>query len=107
MRVVAGTTLVSRGIFGLWGQPQLDMAALHVLSTITGILLLAGLWTPVAGLLASAIELWCALSWLGDMLTHTLLMTLTIALALVGPGAWSVDAHFFGWKRIDIGSTRE
>jgi hypothetical protein len=23
-------------------------------------------------------------------------------LALVGPGAWSLDAWLFGWKRIDI-----
>jgi hypothetical protein len=24
------------------------------------------------------------------------------ALALLGPGAWSVDARLFGWKRIRI-----
>ena len=24
------------------------------------------------------------------------------ALELVGPGAWSVDARLFGWKRIDV-----
>jgi hypothetical protein len=41
------------------------------------------------------------------MLSHVLLMTLTIASALVGPGAWSVDARFFGWKRIDIRNLKE
>jgi hypothetical protein len=25
-----------------------------------------------------------------------------VALALVGPGKWSVDARLFGWKRINI-----
>jgi putative oxidoreductase len=106
MRLVAGITLVSRGIVGLWGEPQLERAILHILPTGAGMLLLAGLWTPIAGVLAAVIELWNAFSRPGDALTHILLITLAIALALVGPGAWSVDARLFGWKRIDIRSRK-
>jgi putative oxidoreductase len=102
MRLVAGITLVSRGIVGLRGEPQLESAVLHVLSTGAGILLLAGFWTPFAGILAAVIELWFAFLQPMDALAHILLVTLGIALALVGPGAWSVDARLFGWKRIDI-----
>jgi len=107
MRLVAGITLVSRGIVGLQGEPQLVRAITHVLSTVAGILLLAGLWTPIAGVLAAAIDLWHTFSrhtfsHPGDALTHIMLATLAIALALIGPGAWSVDARLFGWKRIDI-----
>ena len=29
-----------------------------------------------------------------------MLGTLGVALALLGPGGWSVDARLFGWKRI-------
>jgi hypothetical protein len=54
------------------------------------------------GALAAVIESWCAFSQPGDPLTHILLVTLGAALALVGPGAWSVDARLFGWKRINI-----
>jgi uncharacterized membrane protein YphA (DoxX/SURF4 family) len=107
MRVVAGITLVSRGSVGLWGQPEPGQAILQILSAGAGIFLLAGLWTPAAGLLAAVIELYCAFSPAGDMLTHILLMTLTISSALVGPGGWSVDARLFGWKRIDIRNLRE
>ena len=102
MRLVAGITLVSRGIGGLQGEPQLERAITHVLSTGAGILLLAGLWTPIAGVLAAAIELWHTFSQPADALTHIMLATLATALALIGPGAWSVDARLFGWKRIDI-----
>jgi hypothetical protein len=28
--------------------------------------------------------------------------TIGAGLALLGPGAWSVDARLFGWKRIDV-----
>jgi len=102
MRLVSGTTLISRGIAGLQGEPQLGRAITHVLSTGAGILLLAGLWTPIAGVLAAVIELWRTFSQPGDALIHIMLATLAIALALVGPGGWSVDARLFGWKRIEI-----
>jgi putative oxidoreductase len=102
MRLVAGFTLVDHGIIGLLGEPPLERVVVCVLATGAGILLLAGLWTPCAGALAAVIELWSAFSQPGDPLTHILLVTLVTALALVGPGAWSVDARIFGWKRIHI-----
>ena len=102
MRLVAGFTLIAHGIFGLQAEPALERAIVQVLATGAGILLLAGLWTPLAGALSAVTELWSAFSQPGDPLTHILLVTLGIALALVGPGAWSVDARLFGWKRINI-----
>lgn len=106
MRLVAGFTLVDLGITGLWGDPPLERIVLYVLETGAGILLVVGLWTPIAGALAVVVELWCAFSKPGDRLTHILLLTLCAAVALVGPGAWSLDARFFGWKRINIRNRR-
>ena len=102
MRLAGGIALIQRGIVGLRGEPQLGAIMVHVLATVAGTLLVAGLWTPFAGTLAAVIELWCIFAQSRDPLVHVLLLTLGAALALVGPGAWSVDARLFGWKRIDI-----
>jgi putative oxidoreductase len=64
--------------------------------------LLVGLWTPVAGLLMAVAELCLTFSHPVDPWSHILLGALGAALAMLGPGAWSVDARLFGRKRIHI-----
>jgi uncharacterized membrane protein YphA (DoxX/SURF4 family) len=102
MRLVAGIALVVHGVTTVRGETAIGPAILQVLAAGAGILLLAGLWTPIAGALVAVIELWSTLSRAGDPWIHILLGTLGAGLALLGPGAWSVDARLFGWKRIDI-----
>jgi putative oxidoreductase len=102
MRLVTGIALIDRGVTRLLGGPSIELAILCVLAVGAGMLLLAGLWTPIAGTLVAAIGLWTTFSQPGDPLIYILLGTLGAALALLGPGAWSVDARIFGWKRIDL-----
>jgi uncharacterized membrane protein YphA (DoxX/SURF4 family) len=67
-----------------------------------GLLLITGLWTPVVATVMVLLELSRIISRHGDPSSEILLCTLAIAIALLGPGAWSVDARLFGWKRIEI-----
>jgi putative oxidoreductase len=68
---------------------------------VLSIFILVGLWTPVVGTLTSLIEIWVLLSRTGDSWIPIIVATLSATLAMIGPGAWSVDARLFGRKHIE------
>lgn len=102
MRVVAAIALAHQGIGRLSSEASGGSFAFAFIEIALALLLIAGLWTPVAGWLVALVEVWSAFSRTSDPWFYILLGTLCIALALLGPGAWSADARLFGWKRIDI-----
>jgi uncharacterized membrane protein YphA (DoxX/SURF4 family) len=101
MRLVIGSTLVVRAASKLWIDPPLNVTILAVLSLAAGILLIVGLWTPVVGIFVALIEVWKMIMLPGDKWVWLLLGTAGAALAMLGPGLWSIDARLFGWKRIE------
>ena len=100
MRLVGGAAFVARIMVALHSGPP-TTPAITVLAITAGLFLLAGLWTPIAGTLVAAIGIWLTFTH-PDPLASVLLATIGATLALVGPGAWSIDARLFGWKRIDL-----
>jgi len=66
-----------------------------------GVLLLLGLWTPIAGILTALLELRDLISHCDNLWLSILLGSLGVGLAMIGPGAWSVDARRYGWKRVN------
>jgi putative oxidoreductase len=100
-RVLAGTMLVRFGIVQLTGTPASTSMILQVVSICAGILLLVGLWTPVVGTLIAALELWIASTYVGDPAVPVMLATLGGTAAMIGPGAWSIDARLFGRTHIE------
>jgi len=102
LRLVVGIALIVRGTQTFQtGQPIGD-TALHLLALGDGVLLIGGLWTPIAGTVLVILGLWAALVLQENPYPDVLLAAIGAALTLLGPGAWSVDARLFGWKRIDI-----
>jgi hypothetical protein len=102
MRVVAAGALGVNAINSLSSQLHVGSATLVVLQMVAGLLLVGGLWTPIAGLLVVVLEARLLIAQPHDPWPHILLATLSGALALLGPGAWSADAWLYGWKRVEI-----
>jgi putative oxidoreductase len=106
LRLLTSVALIHFGIANLREPPLLATAVLQITGIGAGILLLIGLWTPVAGALAAIVKLSIALaryfSHSGDPWIAIIEAVLGAVLAMVGPGAWSIDARLFGRKRIDI-----
>lgn len=101
MRVVVGSALVVRAVFTLASGPPTGTVVTNLILALSGILLFPGLWTPIAGTLVALIEAWQFLTISRDPWVSLLLGTIGGALAMLGPGLWSIDAFLFGWKRID------
>ena len=102
MRAVTALVLLSQAALTLHRGGAFQAVALAVLAGAAGVLLLVGLWTPIAGIAVAAIALGSVFVQSADPWTYVLLASMGGALALLGPGAFSVDAYLFGWKRIDI-----
>ena len=77
------------------------MTILSVLLAAAAILLIFGLFTPIIGILVALIESSRLVIIPADRLVYLLVTTFGAALAMLGPGLWSVDARIFGWKRIE------
>ena len=99
-RMLAGVVLLYLDIVCLTAMPTCAAFVPRTIGAVAGILLLAGLWTPVAGVLVVLVEGWIAYSTPGSPWAAIMLAAFGASLAMVGPGAWSVDARLFGRKRI-------
>jgi putative oxidoreductase len=93
----------------------LSLAAVaHVVGDLTGtaslfarcavggvaILILIGLWTPLAAVAGAAIQIIVIGFGHEFNLSLVVFAALGLSLAMLGPGAWSFDARLFGRKRI-------
>lgn len=100
LRATVALPLLQHTLFGVLDNSP--PGPLRLAATCAALLLLIGLWTPVAGGLVAFIEIGLALSHPAERWTFVHLGALGIALAFLGPGAWSVDARLFGRKHIQI-----
>lgn len=73
---------------------------MNSIAAVAALSLLLGLWTPIAGVIVAVAEGWIGLSQGADLWIQILLASLALSLAMLGPGAWSIDSHLFGRRRL-------
>ena len=98
-RLFTGIALLHNGIVQL-KTPAPGLMIPEITGAILGPFLLAGLWTPLAGALVAAVEFWIVVAGGGNIWMSLTLAVFGGTLALIGPGAWSIDARLFGRKYI-------
>ncbi len=99
-RVLTGAILVYFGAWRLFESTRLVSSLPYVLAAIAGVLLVMGLWTPIAGMTVAVVEFWIFANWSANPLTVIMLAGLGATVAMIGPGRWSVDATLYGRKHL-------
>ena len=106
LRLLIGAAQLYFGIIGMHAGDPLLSFLLPIVCVSTGILLLIGLFTPVSGAVAAAVKTGLGISRFSshsaDPWIFLAVAILAAALAMIGPGAWSIDARRFGRKHIDL-----
>ena len=102
LRLVACSSVVVRGLAGLRSAQAVQPVIPELAAILVSAILAVGLWTPVSGCLVAAFALWDIVRDSGDYWNSTLLAAIGVALAMIGPGVWSLDARIFGWRRIEL-----
>lgn len=101
IRSLIGLTLIVHEIRSLVRSPFGLSSAISVGLILSGIFLIIGLWTQVAAILVGILQVPNSL-YSVDPWMCLRLGIFASALAMVGPGGWSVDARLFGWKRLEV-----
>ena len=99
LRAAAAIPLVYAGLLTAASPSP---AILQMVTAAAAILVLIGLWTPLAGALIAVVQLGLAVLHPAEPWTFVHFAAVGAALAMLGPGGCSVDARLFGRKHIQI-----
>jgi putative oxidoreductase len=108
LRLTLGLPLIYWGAVDLAG-PQVT-AIPQLAAAIAGTFLVSGLFTPLTAAIIVLAQAWIAFSPAsandGERSMRLFLAAAAASVAMLGPGAWSVDARRFGRKVFEIGEPR-
>lgn len=112
LRVAVGGAATVQGVLCLSGfaNHAIGVCIIDLTLILCGLALTVGLLTPLAGLFVGLCASGIALSWipvppfplLDSKLVNCGMIITTVAIALLGPGAFSFDGYLFGRREIVI-----
>lgn len=106
LRLTLGGGLLVDALGGLHGS-ALSQTIPSAAELLTGALIVVGLWTPIAAIIVCLLQLSIVLAADRTIELQLLRSAVALSLALLGPGAWSIDARLFGRRRVDIKHLRD
>ncbi len=110
LRTAAGGTFLAQGLLSLTSHshPAVSLIVAGLVLALTGAFMLIGFLTPIVspfGAVQCVVILFGFPAQCGLLTSNLVLLRLIavcLAIALIGPGAFSLDARLFGWKEIVI-----
>jgi putative oxidoreductase len=99
LRLAAGLSLVVSGF--LPNGPTYGTVNLIFASFVGGCLVL-GFRTPIAAAIHAGSHLWALISAGFIDAVNPMMIALAVGIVLLGPGAYSLDARFYGRRRVDL-----
>jgi putative oxidoreductase len=103
LRCVAATALIAYASGGVWRSLEPALLLMHGLTIVAAVSLIGGLWTPLAGTAQALLLLHSNFSGTAAAdPSHILWAAVGLCVAMLGPGACSVDSRLFGRRRIDV-----
>ncbi len=102
LRFAVGASLLAPLVSGARLCPGSAVEVLVTLSGMAAALLVIGYWTPIAATAAIVLSVFSV--WLCPAGTvNALLIAILVSIALLGAGAYSVDARLYGRRRLVVG----
>src|SRR5580765_6011726 len=86
LRLVVGAVVLWHAGPRLWSDPPLHMIVVYAPLPLAALLLIAGLWTPVAGAVVAVVAISEILTTGEPSVGHLLAATIAAALTMLGPG---------------------
>ncbi|MBV8050117.1 MAG: hypothetical protein JOZ80_02940 [Acidobacteriaceae bacterium] len=101
-RFVAAILLIRLCVVHLTDSPLSMSMIPQIIGACAAMLFLVGLWTPLIGALISVVAVSFKKKHLSDPWISIILATIGATSAMLGPGAYSVDARLFGRRHLDV-----
>jgi putative oxidoreductase len=99
LRCVAAVALIAC-TNGMWLSLEPALLLMHGLTIMAAMMLIGGLGTPLAGVAQALLEIYS--NFAAADLNHMLWAAVGLCVAMLGPGAWSIDSRLFGRRRIEV-----